>query len=388
MDELLLISFPHQLLHAVSALRHDRMLNGQAPDAEVTVFVWAYQPNEHLPGSRFRALFRKLLVGLPWVRLAFPGYPIRQLAMSPHRSIAQRVRYARQSLGAGRADRVRLVGYAHDAGADHTAQVLLQSFPGARALCFGDPPGFLYTPEEILRSAQYLPSPMKTLFGHKAGADAGLKWRFADANTVTIHFQATARKARQDAILVPTALVLSTLRDLCTGLEAERIHQKRFMASLHAPRAPRLFLLSNFSESKIVTRKEDELEIYRGILRQHAREDDVVVVKPHVGSTPGMAAELARTLPNFRLVCLPHRLQWLPVEMLDVLVRGSHCLSVSSASVLLKLLYGDQIASHALTDDIVDRYFVPDWKLAYRDVNRLMIQAIEEIAQKIKIRSP
>ena len=128
MDELLLISFPHQLLHAISALRHDRMLNGQAPDAAVTVFVWAYQPGEHLPGSRFRALFRKLLVGLPWVRLAFPGYPIRQLALSPHRSIAQRVRYVRQSLGGGRADRVRLVGYAHDSGADHTAQVLRQSF--------------------------------------------------------------------------------------------------------------------------------------------------------------------------------------------------------------------------------------------------------------------
>jgi len=372
-NDILFVSFPHQLLHAISSLKHERAQSGQPSDDPVIVWVWAYQAGEHMPGSRFRRLFDKLLVGLPWVQLMFPGYLKRQFTLSPHRSISQRARCVNRCFD-GKS--VRLIGYAHDVGHDHTAQALLQAFPSAKTLCFGDTPGFLYARDEIALSMIYRPSVIKQLFHNRMDADIGLRWRFADENIVAVRFCSKSTQGEGSAVVLPTETLISTMQALCHGLEAERQQQQQFLQQLAAPSKPWLLLTSNFSESNLTTRL-NELSLYSELISRHALSRDVVIIKPHVGSPANMVRQIAARLPGLRIVALPESLRWIPVEMLDVILRDSQTVSVSSSTALISLLYGPDNAHHALTNDMIERYFEPDSRADFRAANEMIVQAIK-----------
>lgn len=377
MKDILFLSFPHQLLHAISALKYERSKSEQPFNGPVIVLVWAYRAVEHLPGSRFRHLFNKLLLGLPWVKLIFPGYLTRQFSLSPHRSIFQRVRCLNRQF---HEKDVRLIGYAHDISLDHTAQVVLQAFPLAKALCFGDTPGFLYSRAEIESSIVFRPSFIKSLFRNQANTDSGIRWRFADENIVAIHFDSKTPPDEACTKVLPPEMLKLTLQTMCEGLETERREQKLFLQQLGTATSPRLLLISNFSESNLTTRRS-ELNMYRELINRHALARDVIVIKPHAGSPSNMVRRIAASLPRLRIVQLPKSLQFIPIEMLDVILRGSHTLSVSSSTALISLLYGPEHSIHALTDEVIERYFAPGSRAAFQAANKMIVDAINSNSQ-------
>lgn len=366
--DLALASFPHQLLHALASLRHQREHEGRPVDDEALLLVWSHQPREHRAGSRFRHQFAQLLQGFPWVRLVFPGYVARQTWLSPHLAIRARVRALARHLGPCEVERCY---YAHDASADHTAQVLLQWQPHARAICYGDPPGFLY-PAAGAEARRKLAA--RWLAREPLGQGSDLPaWREASLNLVAVRFPLPAGVAGA-VQLVPRPLYLDTLASLRRGLPQLASLQRRLLASLGG-RPATLLVLSNFTESRL-TRREDELALYRELLQAHAPAGGLVLLKPHAGTTPAFLHDLQARLSSHRLQLLPPELRWLPVELLDLLLQGVTVLSVSSSSVLLSYLYGGDRVRHGLTGEAIDRWFRPEVRADFRADNAAILHVL------------
>jgi hypothetical protein len=383
--DLILVSFPHQLLHAIAALRMERLRRGIAVDDPLTVWVWSYQAKEHLASSRFRSLFSQMLKGLPEARLSIPGYLTRQWALCPQRSVTDRARYLAKHLVT---TLPRLVVYSHDVGSDHTAQALLQAARVADAICFGDPPGFIYSQEEIHRSAAYRPSLMRQLFRNRLSSDACLDWRFADISWVAVDFARGAETEQAPGPptrVIPLEVLRQTLQLLLEGVEQRASLQQRVLAQFPEKCVPRLLLLSNFTESRMTSRSQ-ELLLYGELIRQYARPDDWVLVKPHAGTSPSFVRRLVASLAGYRLSVLPSALSTLPVEMLDEILKRCDVISVSSASALLTLLDTAASVTHGLTDALIEQYFAPEWVVRFQVANQSILKAVGALRIQAQLR--
>ncbi len=339
----------------------------------VTILVWCYDAREHLPRSRFRNLFQSLLKNQSEIKLEFPGYFERVFSLSPFRPIRDRIRPLRKLVGF---KDFRLLGYSHDVGADHTAQVALQCWLEAKAFCYGDPPGFLYSRQEIERSAIAPQSVTRTLFSCGRNPDADLVWRYADHDCVALDLSGMAKSVSEREVLeIPRDFLQDTLRCLCAGLDPQCLEIQQDILRSNGSRPPSILLLSNFFESGIASRA-GELRLYARLLQQHAPTGSLVLLKPHAGTTPSFIREIAASLSSHRVAPLPAEIAWMPVEMLQILVPSTRIISVSSASALLGLLYCNRNIAHGLSTELIEELFYPRWHEHFKKANDAILQRL------------
>jgi hypothetical protein len=355
MHSLLLISFPHQLLHALSALRYYRMREGIPEQAPAIILVWAYQSSQHAPNSSLRKILDCAIRDFPFVTLVFPTLAERRYHLSPFLTLIHRVGRVRTRL---RLFAIDAIFFAHDASADQTAQVLMQSFPEAAAICFGDPPGFLYPQFH----SQYQGSFLKRLvWGSRARGISSP--RSPALSLVTIDFYNNGSAADGDVLVLPRELVLKTLTSLQRGMEQiKKGLQVDYRNLVGNAGSLNILLLSNFSESGLADR-DDELALYSEICNNFNSSDGKLFIKPHFGTSPGFLKKLANCLSPHSPEIFPPLAGQMPIEFFPDLVEQSNIISVSSSSVLLSHLFQKQI-SHALTATRIQRYFKAD-RVAY-----------------------
>lgn len=352
---LLLISFPHQLLHALSALRYYRIRKGIPEQAPAIIFVWSYQSSQHTPNSSFRKILDCAIRDFHFVTLVFPTLTERRYRLSSLRTLIDRVGWIRTRL---RSFVIDAIFFAHDASADRTAQVLMQSFPEADAICFGDPPGFLYPQFHLQHQRTFL---KRMVWGSRARGLSSL--RSPTLSIVTIDFYNNGSTSDGDVLVLPREIVLETLTSLQRGIEQiKKELQFGYRKLVGNARYINILLLSNFSESGLAE-IEDELALYSDICSNCNSSGGKLFIKPHFGTSPRFLKKLANGLSSHRPEIFPTLAGQIPIELLPNLVEQSNIISVSSSSVLLSHLFKKQI-SHALTATRIQRYFKAD-RVAY-----------------------
>lgn len=374
--DVILVAFPHQLLHALAALQEARRtLIGQAEEP-IMVFVWCYDAAQHRRDSRFRQLFKRLLAKFPHVQLVFPGFIRRKLALTGLRPIRDRKAAIRRAVGL---HEVRILAYSHDMGADHTAQAMLQAWPHALALCYGDPPGYLYTREEVERARVPPSSILRYFLALGRRPDDNMSWRHAERSIVALPLTVgTGRPQDIQVERIPVQTLRGTLQRLQQGL-GDIPSEQALIASLADGQRTCLLLLSNFTESGI-SERENELRLYARLITSHALRGQKVWIKPHAGTDPAFLRRIQQAVPDRQVEVLPDALAWLPVEMLGALLGRVRVVSVSSASALLALLMDPAHIVHGLTPELVDEFLDSRWHDYFHGANAAIVQAMREAA--------
>ncbi len=348
---ILLISFPHQLLHALSALKYYRMREGIPERAPAIILAWAFQPSEHAPNSPFRTILDSAIRDFPFVTLIIPTLRERRYELSPLRTLIHRIAWIKDRLNSFSVD---AVFFAHDASEDRTAQVLMQSFPEANAICYGDPPGFLYPQFNLQRQKSYI---KRLILGSRV---RGLSSPRSPAlSIVTIDFYKNGNAAHGEVLVLPRSLVVETLASIQRGMDQIKkdLHVDYDNQADNA-RSITILLLSNFSESGLTT-ENNELALYSGICKEFGSTEAKLIIKPHFGTSPAFLKKLTNVLSLYSPEIFPSFAGQIPIEFFPDLVKQSNIISVSSSSALLSHLFNKQI-SHALTANRIQRYFKAD----------------------------
>lgn len=368
---LLYISFPHQLLHALAAVKHEQLQNQDLVNIPKAILIWCYDAAQHLPNSPFRQQFAALLRGYPEIDVWMPNYIFRVVQLSPFRSVSTRAGVFKRWL-ANRS--VALVAYSHDMSADHTAQALFQACPFAWRMCFGDPPGFLYSNQEIQRTTLPNNSFFRRLMGGAKPLDDGFRWLYANSNRIPIVFGTPTTSGLVTQI--PITVLLETLELLRSGLVELQYLCRRWLEENTCPlERPCLLLLSNLTETGITTR-ESEVDLYRSIVRSSLPAGSHIFIKPHPGTSNRMLGLIKLALRDYRISILPSHIGFAPVEILAEFVDACRIYSISSASVLLIKLFNSNIETHCLTNDLIKAYFKPQWQDYFIRANDAIIKAI------------
>ncbi len=350
------VSFPHQLLHALSALQYDRQLRGMRVNSPATIFVWSYRAANHAYGSAYGKLLAAAISQFPHVTLALPTLMQRCVRLLPYQRVSARARWISCEFAD---DHIEAVYFSHDASADRTAQAVMQAFPGARRVCYGDPPGFLG------------PSYSENIRDRKA--DRWLKRRFWEsrvrdlealyvqtASIIAIDFRSSDADAAGGAVdhvkVLPRTILTENLLRIQAGLR-ETLGVDDVMACIKTNKEipPYLLLLSNFSESGLMT-SDNEMKMYVDICGNYVAAGARILIKPHFGTRADFVSRLVARLVRFRARLLPESLQLLPVELMSEVVSACQVISVSSSSALLVKLLGVDVI-HALSADLIQRYF-------------------------------
>ena len=354
-NAIMLVSFPHQLLHALSALKYERLLSGKREHAPATILVWTYHSEHHAPGSIYRKIFDCLLHEFPYVTLVFPGTLERCFQLSPYRTISDRIKwlgniFSRESFGS--------VFFPHDASADQTAQVLMQLFPDAKRVCYGDPPGFLYPPYSANQGGHSTKGVLKRLFWQSRLHR--LKKLYKPATSIiAVDFREHDQLSFTEEVrILPRAILLETLRQIEEGIRVLLSESYvRLMTTELASEGPYLLLMSNFSESRMMSPK-NEIAMYFEICSRYVPAGRKVLIKTHSGAKRNSGSELVSRLSAsaFEAELLPVTTQHLPIELLPELISRCNIVSVSSASSLISYLFNTEVI-HALSADIIRKYF-------------------------------
>lgn len=370
---LILVSFPHQLLHAISALRYDRLLHGIPEDESATILVWSHQASQHAPRSPVRAIFRQAMESFPWITLWFPCKFQRLYFFSPYRRLIDRASWFRRQL---KPEEYSAFYYAQDVSADHTAQAIMQALPEVRRICYGDTPGFLYPAfGSLLHNSKSHSTTFKQRVW-KSRLHGMQNWLSATESIIAVDFRSPKDGVKlPDVHILPCSLLLETLQRLKSGFPHIALVESSLSNEWSANKStPFLLLLSNFSDSGMTTR-QSELALYTDICQSHVSLGGTIYIKPHIGTDQKFISQLIAKLAAYQAVLLPTVTQQLPVEFFPKLLAQSNVLSVSSSSALVAWLFKHYV-THALTEDRIHRFFKLDYILYMSKANRAIVEKV------------
>lgn len=374
---LILVSFPHQLLHAISALRNDRSMRGIREDEPVTIVVWSHQAAHHNCGAPIRAVFNQTLESFPWIKLWIPTKFQRLYYLSPYRLLTKRAAWIRRKL---KSDTYSSFLYSHDVSADHTAQAVMQAVPHARLICYGDPPGFIYPAcNALLQNTNTIKQRIwKTRL-------RGLQnWLSAKQSIIAVDFRfQTGSIDASDVHLLPRQIIMETLDSIRSGFHNVATAETLLLNECAPIELSHILLLSNFTDSRMTTR-QNELALYVDICKSYVPRGGMIYIKPHIGTSQEFTSQLIEKLADYRAVSFPAAIQQLPVELFPKLFARSHVLSVSSSSALIARLYGKAV-THVLTDDRIRRFFKSDYVSYMINANLAIVRKVKNHTSKFRL---
>jgi hypothetical protein len=133
-------------------------------------------------------------------------------------------------------------------------------------------------------------------------------------------------------------------------------------------------LLGSFSESGF-TSEAEERAMYLQAARQHVPTGARLLLKAHPASYGTKVRDIAQALQAHCKVELS-RVDALPVEALRSLAASRLVISFSYSSVSLHYLHGSAVV-HAMTADLIDKYFPPHIRSWMHESNLLYLEQFE-----------
>nr|CAP66254.1 hypothetical protein [Legionella pneumophila serogroup 1]CCK73759.1 hypothetical protein [Legionella pneumophila serogroup 1] len=355
---IILLSFPHQLIHALAALftdREQRRINKNAP---ILIFIWSYRWSDHRKNSSFLEVINKL-TKIENCQLYIPSLLQRVFGLSEFRALKQRVKYVNKIFPLKDYDSFY---YSHDFSADHTAQVFMQAFPNIYKVCFGDPPGFLYKNyTSVMECMENIKTGLKGIFW-KSRLKNIEKWYGYDKAYVAMNLSTDIQSYPLLTTTIPNINFINLLNRLKSNLPALEQEEHAFIETLESfnqNKRFQLLVLSNFTESGLISR-ENELKLYLELCHRHCPPGSTIIIKPHILSNPAFLQSLKSSLGKYQVILFPENLRCIPLEMLTELLSKCNIISVSSSSIFLSYLYGKEKIIHALTLSDVRQFFNED----------------------------
>ena len=371
-EALVLVSFAHQLVHAMCAVELDRKLNGFSTTGRVIVAVWSYQTAHHQQNSTTRALFESIIRADPFAELLFFSLKERKGPLSPYRRIMQRSLWLRQRLGSIRISHPDFF-YAHDASADHTAQAFMQALQETRNICYGDAPGFLYPGLRPPRQSLTLSlSNLKNMLWQSRMSQVHDWYSATHAYTAVDFNEREKDQALPELTPIPPDLLIQHITQLREVLPAIADFEHIVLAKQRRPST--VLLLSNFSKSRLMSQRNEVL-LYQRICNENITPGARILIKKHPGTTQCFMTSLLRSLDNFQVEVFPQHLEDLPIELFTEISTHTLVLSVSSASALFSLMPESKVI-HALKQKHICKLFYPtqqNYMLAAN--NKILIHA-------------
>ena len=378
---LLCAYYPQQLLPGLAAIIEFRRRFGIDTEAPATVLVWSDPGVGAAFLAQRRQAFERLLQAFPWTTLVFPTPEDIRANLSPNARVPAKARHLRERFGGGA---FAAVVYAHDIGSDYLAQSAMQAFPDARRVCYGDALGIVYSNDYYTRLTYPLGTPAQAL-AHPRRTLTHLLWRGLR------HFRLPPRRKRLDAdyaalILpcdpgedfLPGKVLIDIGRDTLDQVTDRLARSAEPGRDTAAAAGKHLMLLGSFSESGF-TSEEDEIGLYLQAARAHVPADGTLILKAHPASYGEKVRNIAAALGAHCRV-EPAGADAMPIEVLRSLARCRSVISFSYSSVSLHYLHGSQVI-HAMTPDLIDRYFPPHIRRWMHESNDLYLDQLAKASR-------
>ncbi len=355
-EAMILISFPHQLVHALAALQADRKQRNINLDSPVTIFVWSHRWIDHRADVFFIKMIREL-AQLSNCTIYHLSLLERVFKFSEYRVLLKRVKSLTKIFSA---KNYTSFYFSHDASADHTAQVFMQFLPNAHKICFGDPPGFLFKKYSSVQERLDDRAPgLKHWFWNTRIRDIQ-QWFGYDSAYVAMDMNNVSQHNLSSPIILSKNRFIKLIHLIKINMSDLENQEKIFLERLDYSNSDlNLLVLSNLNESKLITR-ENELKLYLELSHRHCELGSTIIIKPHIASNFSFITQLKKILSEYHIIILPEYLRSVPLEMLTLLLKQCKIISVSSASVFLSYLYGKEKITHALTETDIQRFFNED----------------------------
>ncbi|HAU0673881.1 TPA: hypothetical protein JBG80_15635, partial [Legionella pneumophila] len=322
---IILLSFPHQLIHALAALYADREKRRIKKNAPILIFIWSYRWLDHRKNSSFLEMINKL-TKIENCKLYIPSLLQRVFALSEFRILKQRIKYINKIISSKDYDSFY---YSHDFSADHTAQVFMQAFPNIYKICFGDPPGFLYKKyNSVTECMENIRTGLKGLFW-KSRLKNIEKWYGYDQAYVAMNLSGDFQSYPLLTNTIPNRSFIDLLNRLKNTLPTLEEEERAFIETLELFNQSKIFqllVLSNFTESGLISRA-NELKLYLELCHRHCPPGSYIIIKPHILSNSAFLEALKSSLKKYQVVIFPNNLRCIPLEMLTGLIDKCNIIS-------------------------------------------------------------
>lgn len=380
---LLCLYYPQQLLPALASLLSLRRAQAMAEDSPAIALIWMPPGTPRETRERRLRTFSALLDQFPWVKLLAPSDEEISNHLSQHLTVMRKAAYLRGLLASpGISD----MHYAHDISADFLAQSVMQAFPRATRVCYGDALGVVYE-NSYFESVTYPLHDLRTLLkepvGYARNIAARLRRRWLRPGR-TRQLEATHASLilpcdpgqnflRNKSMLpIQRRLVLDLLRALASGLRNRKLEALPIRAEQEQAC---LMILGSYAESKLCT-VENEVALYVDAARRHVPAGGTLILKPHPASRREKVALIAQSLSaGYNVGIVDEEMDEVPVETLVDATAQLRILSFSYVSVSMTYL-GARHVEHVLTDELIDSHFPPRTRDWIRDSNKLYLDQL------------
>lgn len=275
--------------------------------------------------------------------------------------------------------------YAHDLSSDFWNQALMQAFPKAKRICYGDALGLVYS-QSYFTQLMYQIYDQKKLLIHNILA------------RIKRYFLYPSKKKQlqaDEAILaipcdpggdfLPNCKLSRLKREAlqsCVKNLAEKIpeYSRHMQEIVSSGEACYLLMLSNFTESKLTT-LEHEIALYKDILAIHAQKTSIVILKPHPAYHPHCFNAIVQNLSQeYQIKVIAPQFYHLPIELAETLIQHCTLLSLSYSSISLPYIYAKRV-SHVLTQELINKHFSPEKINWFTQSNDLYLNLIESLVE-------
>ncbi len=297
----------------------------------------------------------------------------------------------RQVLGAEQAD-VWL--YSHDVSGTLTP-ALMQAYPTAERICFGDALGQVFqkdfhlgllgqaAPKDVTDGRRPgIVTKWLALVGRRAALKPGAIVSgslIPDRAVLILPVDQSGEFLRFSRLTVcPKPLVkdvFGVVSDSCRDLTAYAAG----LLSASSGRARFLLLTENWAETTTID-FEREIELYCEILNAHCPPGSVILVKTHPGEElPRIPILMERLRNKYEIVGMDRRFQRYPIELWPALVQACTVISTMYPSLSLKYLY-DLDVIQPMDEKFVEKWFAPWTWASYKDSVALNMRPLERLS--------
>lgn len=265
----------------------------------------------------------------------------------------------------------------------HGSALILNSYPNARRIAYGDSFGLFGMPETLRKSSwksslrtlnSQLRNSLRKVF---RGGPAVLPFHVA---TLSIPIINSGASLNGISLQVPSKQhVLSCIDRICVAQKG----LASYCASLVRPDAGGamyLYLLSNFSAARFM-RASEEVELYLEIIRNDTPRGSTIVLKPHPRSSYEVLVSVSNGLKNEYNVVVADNEEFsrFPVELWIQPIEVCTVVAVFSTSAIhMRYLYGKNVTL-PLTDERINRYFSGDSREYVRQAHGVISQSLENV---------
>jgi len=367
---LLTVQGPLQFLTGYIAYRWQRP---PAPDVEDILLLYDFFVAPEIE-ARIAEAVRELAAAAPWVRIVqIDGADMSALMRTRY---SRSIRRIRSRIGVAHFDEI----YLSRDYLGHGSPLLLNAYPEARKVVYGDSFGLMGQKESV------------------AAIEAPANWRdrlklavrrrlFGEPCTIAVDdavlslpIDMTGRALDGIPLSVPSREhVVACLEQIYRAQPELRAYCESLREQGRSG-ASHLYLLSNLTASGLSEAKQ-EVDLYLEVIRATSPSGGTVYIKPHPRSAFEMLQTLARELANSYdvIVVDDARFARMPVELWIDLMRHCEVVAIfSTSSINLKYLFNKNVIL-AMTDARIARYIKPLAQSHITLLHQIMSEAIANL---------